>query len=306
LFVKFIFIEIDLVWNTFHDILIASGPFDITGNTYGMKLKPWQIALLIVGGIVMVCTTCSVASMILRLFTPASPAPAAPTVDPSVQHALETIQATNRAVPSKTLRPTNTRRPTSTPTSEFASATPPALLPSDPAVACVPKNVPERAMVVHVTGGNTIEVVMHEQTFQVRYIGVDTPLDLSSQGPFGREAYAQNTNLTGGKPVLLVKDVTDRDKNGRLLRYVFANGIFVNYALVRYGFGEAKPVPPDVACAETFAQAQETAKSENAGRWALVPRPTVTPTPTISPTVTETLPPTLVPTSTKEPKEKNP
>ncbi len=86
--------------------------------------------------------------------------------------------------------------------------------------------------------GDTIEI---ETGQKVRYIGIDTPeLHHPTKGVqcYGEEARKKNESLVAGKSVKLVKDVSETDRYGRLLRYVFLQpesssaGIFVNEALV--------------------------------------------------------------------------
>ena len=59
----------------------------------------------------------------------------------------------------------------------------------------------------------------------MRYIGIDTP---EMGEAFGLEAWQANRELVEGKVVYLERDVSETDKYGRLLRYVYADDIFVN------------------------------------------------------------------------------
>src|SRR3989338_7463066 len=75
--------------------------------------------------------------------------------------------------------------------------------------------------VKRVIDGDTIEL---ENGEKVRYIGIDTPETLDPRKPiqcFGKEAAQKNRELVEGKPVWLTKDITDKDKYGRSLRYVY-------------------------------------------------------------------------------------
>jgi micrococcal nuclease len=84
---------------------------------------------------------------------------------------------------------------------------------------------------------------------------------------------SRGQTLVYSKKVLLVKDVSETDKYGRLLRYVFIGETFVNYELVRQGYALASTYPPDVACSDFFANAQNQAQSEQAGLWKPTPTP---------------------------------
>ena len=128
-------------------------------------------------------------------------------------------------------------------------------------------------LVTKVIDGDTIEIVGGRK---VRYIGIDTPERLDPRKGvqcFGEEAYKKNKELVEGKRVRLEKDVSETDKYGRLLRYVYAGDIFVNQYLVRQGYAYAYTFPPDIKYAEEFVQAQRKAREEKKGLWAVCPSP---------------------------------
>jgi len=128
------------------------------------------------------------------------------------------------------------------------------------------------ARVTRVIDGDTIEVNLDGITYRVRYIGIDTPETVHPSEPiecFGKEASDKNSELVQGKIVRLEKDVSETDKYGRLLCYVWVGDIFVNDYLVRQGYAYAYTYPPDVKYAEQFAQAQTEAEENNRGLWAI-------------------------------------
>lgn len=149
---------------------------------------------------------------------------------------------------------------------------------------CVPWNTGRtNAEVLNVIDGVTIEVNIGGEGFEVRYIGMDLP-DFSSDFEIWKKSKAANESLVFGREVLLVKDKSEIDNQGRLLRYVIADGVFINYQLIAGGFGVASSYPPDVNCDYLFAEAENLALATNRGVWALTPTPTrVVPTPTRTP-----------------------
>jgi len=122
----------------------------------------------------------------------------------------------------------------------------------------------QTGQVERVVDGDTIDVRIGDETHRVRYIGMDTP---EVGDPFAREATELNRELVQGQTVTLVKDVSETDRYGRLLRYVFVGDTFVNYELAAQGFAMASTYPPDVACAQTFAQAQRVPVAAALGLW---------------------------------------
>ena len=69
--------------------------------------------------------------------------------------------------------------------------------------------------------------------------------------------------------VRLEKDVSETDRYGRLLRYVYLeDSTFVNELLVKEGYAKASTYPPDVKHADLFVEAERYARQNNKGLWA--------------------------------------
>lgn len=127
------------------------------------------------------------------------------------------------------------------------------------------------ARVVRVIDGDTIEIEGGEK---VRYIGIDTPETVDPRKSvqcFGLEASNKNKELIGGKMVRLEKDITDRDKYNRILRYVWVGGVFVNLELIKQGFAYSYSYPPDVKYQDQFIKAQQEAREAERGLWSVCP-----------------------------------
>ncbi len=133
----------------------------------------------------------------------------------------------------------------------------------------------EKANVLRVIDGDTIEVVLEGSSNKVRLIGIDTPETVDPRRPvgcFGKEASNEAKRLIEGKTVYLEKDISETDKYNRLLRYVYlklGDGqlLFINDYLVRQGFGFASTFPPDVKYSERLTKAQEEARENLRGLW---------------------------------------
>ncbi len=127
----------------------------------------------------------------------------------------------------------------------------------------------EWARVKRAVDGDTIEL---EDGEKVRYIGMNTPESVKVNSPiecFGKEASARNKELVDGKMVRLEKDVSDKDRYGRLLRFVYLeDGTLVNDVLVKQGYARVSTFPPDVARAEQFKLSEREAHDGKRGLWA--------------------------------------
>ena len=117
------------------------------------------------------------------------------------------------------------------------------------------------ALVDRVIDGDTIEMA---NGARVRYISVDTP---ERDEPFYQKATDFNRRLVEGQRVKLLKDESNEDRFGRLLRYVLAGDILVNAELVREGLAEAKPYEPDVKFAACFDALMQEAQENRRGMW---------------------------------------
>lgn len=153
--------------------------------------------------------------------------------------------------------------------------------------------------VQRVIDGDTIELNTGER---VRYIGINTPeTKHPSKGVecFGPEASKFNTQLVKGKTITMEKDVSDTDRYGRLLRYIYVDDLFVNLELVKQGYAYSSSYPPDVKHQDRLREAESYARSNKLGLWndcqektnttttEQTPQPTVTQITTPEPEVAE-------------------
>jgi len=124
---------------------------------------------------------------------------------------------------------------------------------------------PDTALVTQVIDGDTIVI---EGGYRVRYIGIDTPEVYPQQEAYGMEAWRANRKLVEGKIVHLERDVSQTDKYGRLLRYVYVDSIFVNAELVKLGLAYAKAYPPDIKYQDRLEELETEARQAGRGMWA--------------------------------------
>jgi endonuclease YncB( thermonuclease family) len=170
-----------------------------------------------------------------------------------------TPTGTSTFTPSPVPQPTSTAIPART-------GTPAPTATSSPAQAYTPAPGAVTARVVNIVDGDTIDIEIEGKTYRVRYIGMDTP---ERGRPFFSEATEANRQLVEGKTVVVEKDVSDTDRYGRLLLYVYLeDGTFVNAELVRLGYAQVATYPPDVKHQDLFVQLQREAREAGRGLWA--------------------------------------
>jgi micrococcal nuclease len=167
--------------------------------------------------------------------------------------------------------PTATGRP--------AAATPTARpAPAGLDLGLRPTGRTQRGLVTRVTDGDTIRVLIDGQEHRLRYIGIDTPESVHPNRPvepYALAATAENARLVEGREVILERDVSETDRFGRLLRYVWLEpgeiGVtwrMVNLELLLAGFARVTTYPPDVKYVDLFLAAQREAREAGRGLWA--------------------------------------
>jgi micrococcal nuclease len=128
------------------------------------------------------------------------------------------------------------------------------------------------ATVTKVIDGDTVWVDLSGDgagDAKVRYIGIDTPeTTFGHHDCYGDEATARNTALIGGRSVAMEKDVSETDRYGRLLRYVYlGDGTWINGVLVREGYARVTIYAPDRRYEVQLYALQALAQAEHAGGW---------------------------------------
>lgn len=137
-----------------------------------------------------------------------------------------------------------------------------------PTLAVTPGPNRQEARVARVIDGDTVEL---DGGQRVRYIGVDTP-EMTDSRPsirtWAERAKEKNRELVDGKKIVMERDVSETDRYGRLLRYVYVDGVMINSELVRLGFAYATSFPPDVKQQDLLTQFEREARAAGRGLWA--------------------------------------
>jgi len=139
-------------------------------------------------------------------------------------------------------------------------------------IQVIARNQPGLYSVAYFVDGDTIALNMNGKTEKVRFIGVDTPETHKPNTPvqcYGPAAAAFTKSFIGNQRVRLVSDSlsTDRDRYGRLLRYVYLpDGTNLDEKLIQEGYGFYYPYFPFTESTQ-FAADEQSAMSAHKGLW---------------------------------------
>lgn len=125
--------------------------------------------------------------------------------------------------------------------------------------------------VVRVVDGDTIVINYNGKNEKVRFIGIDTPesvhLDESKNTKEGVKISEYTKSQLEGKKVGIELDVQERDKYGRILAYVYLDGVMYNKTLLELGYAKIATYPPNVKYVEEFKELQKQARENKVGLW---------------------------------------
>jgi len=142
---------------------------------------------------------------------------------------------------------------------------------SEPSTPKKPKVRKEGARVIRVTDGDTIKVRLKGSSRSVRLIGIDTPEVYGRRECGGREASnSLKRMLRPGQKVRLISDPTqdNKDRYGRLLRYVERGGKDVNRTQIRRGWARVYVYRKPFKRVRKYRKTQRQAKRAGRGVWS--------------------------------------
>jgi endonuclease YncB( thermonuclease family) len=120
----------------------------------------------------------------------------------------------------------------------------------------------ETGLVTNVIDGDTIDVMLNGEVVRVRYVGVNTP---ERDEVCYSDATNANRLMVEGQTVTMVRDTSNTDRYGRLLRYIYVGNTFVNQVLVEQGYAEAVLYDPDDQYFNTFSRLEQAAANARLG-----------------------------------------
>ncbi len=144
----------------------------------------------------------------------------------------------------------------------------------------------QAAEFIRAVDGDTIKVNIDGEEFTVRMIGIDTPEsvhpDKEKNNEFGEMASKFTKSMfSENQTIYLEKDVSDTDKYGRLLRYVWLSPSdnlndgteieekMYNAVCVKEGFAKSVRYGKDTKHADTFDKLEKNAYENQKGLWGI-------------------------------------
>ncbi|MCM3130139.1 MULTISPECIES: thermonuclease family protein [unclassified Paenibacillus] len=129
------------------------------------------------------------------------------------------------------------------------------------------------ATLIEVIDGDTLHVEVEGREEKVRLLLIDTPETVHPQKevqPFGKDASNFVKKQTNKGDIELELDVSERDKYGRLLAYVWVNDKMLNEQLLEYGLARVAYIyPPNTKYVDQFEEIQKTAQKASKGIWSI-------------------------------------
>lgn len=129
---------------------------------------------------------------------------------------------------------------------------------------------PSLAYVTRVAEGDLIYAEVSGRIETIRYLGINAPVvdhPMRGREPYAMVVRERNRQLVDGRWIRLSFEREPRDEHGRLKAYVWVGELFVNAALLHYGYAEAAPPLPDVRYAAYFKDLEDGARRERRGLW---------------------------------------
>jgi len=124
--------------------------------------------------------------------------------------------------------------------------------------------ITEPCIVTRIVDGDTLDC---EPVGRIRLIGIDTPE--RDQPAFGDQATeALLSLLPPGTEAQSERDVEDRDIYDRALRYLWVDGVLVNWVMVRSGHAVLLTYLPNVQYVDALTTAERRAREASEGLWA--------------------------------------
>ncbi|GIQ67479.1 hypothetical protein DUZ99_08535 [Xylanibacillus composti] len=128
------------------------------------------------------------------------------------------------------------------------------------------------AKITRVVDGDTMKAMIGDKEETIRLLLIDTPETVHPNKevqPFGPEASNFAKEMLTGQDVMLEFDVSERDRYGRLLAYLWIGDRMFNEMLLEQGLARVAVYPPDIRHVDRFREIQKTAQLAGVGIWSI-------------------------------------
>ncbi|WP_313639650.1 thermonuclease family protein [Paenibacillus sp.] len=130
------------------------------------------------------------------------------------------------------------------------------------------------AKVTRVVDGDTMKLTIDGKKETIRLLLVDTPESVNPNipepQPFSIEASDYAKKMLTDKDVQIELDVSERDKYGRLLCYLYIDGKMFNELLLEQGYARVAYVfAPNTKYVDQFRAIQDKAREQGIGIWSI-------------------------------------
>ncbi len=121
------------------------------------------------------------------------------------------------------------------------------------------------AQVLDVSDGDSLIVNMDGIEEKIRLIGVNAP---EHDECYGIESATGLRELLDDSDITVITDIEARDQYGRLLAYVYRDGLLINEEIALRGLVLASAYEPNTAHQEQIERAADRARESQSGMWA--------------------------------------
>ena len=118
--------------------------------------------------------------------------------------------------------------------------------------------------------GDTAWFIIDGERVKVRFLGIDTPESINVKEEYGEDASSYTCSVLKNANNIYIEydDNSDRyDKYGRLLGYVFVDGINISELLVSKGYAEVKYIYGEYKYLDDLCDSQYKAYENKLGIW---------------------------------------
>ena len=136
-------------------------------------------------------------------------------------------------------------------------------------------NEKERVVFYKCSDGDTARFLINGEDKKVRFLAIDTPeVNHQEKGtePFGKEASEYTCNaLKNAKEIYLEYDSNSdkEDKYGRILAFVYVDGIMLQRSLIKNGLARVAYIYGDYEYLDELKKDEESAKKNKIGIWSI-------------------------------------